>query len=490
MTTRISPAPDGVERRTHEHSLRESVRDGMAHAVMLGAGENYIGPFGIFLGATTLQIGLLATIPQLFAAAMQWLGAVSVEHFKSRRRVIVAAVLAQSTVWIPMGLLPLLFGAGGGPVLALIALTVLYQGTAGFVAPVWNSLIGDLVPEDIRGRFFGRRNRLIGISTFAALLFAGGVLHLFQQAGRASGGFLLVFAVAFLARIVSARHLARYRDPEMVLADDQRFSFWQFISRAPYSDFAKFVLFAGTINFAVAFSAPYFALYMLRDLQLSYLEFTLIAAASTISQFLTFRYWGGLSDRFGNKKILNICGFGIALVPLLWVFSSELPYLIGVQIFGGFVWAGFSLAAANYMFDAVSSAKRARCAAYQGMINGVFVVTGSLLGAVVATRLPAVVKLGSLAWHPASGLLMVFALSGLGRLIAAALLLHRFRELRPVEAIRHRELIFRITHLRPIAGATFSVLTGRFGETAGHTKSGAGPITATHREDDPPDPES
>jgi MFS family permease len=453
--------PPQMERRTHDRSLRESVQDGTAHAVMLGAGENYLGPFGIFLGATTLQIGLLATIPQLVGAAMQWAGARAIELAASRRSVIVRTVLAQSSVWVLMGLLPLVMGTGEATVLVLIALAIFYQGTAGLVTPAWNSLIGDLVPDDVRGRFFGRRNRLIGMSTFAALLAAGGVLQLFKDLSRPAGGFLLIFAGAFLARLKSAYHLARYGDPPLVSSPEERFSLWQFVARAPYSNFAKFVFFVATINFAVAFSAPYFALYMLRDLQLSYLEFTVVSAASTISQFLTFSHWGELTDRFGNKKILNICGFGIAAVPLVWLFSARLPYLIVVQLFGGFVWAGFSLASSNYMFDAVSPAKRARCAAYQGVINGVFVVSGSLAGGFVATHLPPALKLGSLVWHPASVLLFVFALSGLGRLIAAVLLLHRFHELRPVEPIRHRDLIFRISHLKPIAGATFSVLTGR-----------------------------
>jgi MFS family permease len=168
------------------------------------------------------------------------------------------------------------------------------------------------------------------------------------------------------------------------------------------------------------------------------------------------------------------------------VVSSHLAFLVAIQLFGGFVWAGFSLASANYMFDAVSPAKRARCAAYQGMMNGVFVVAGSLFGALVATHLPTALFFGPLVWCPRSVLLFIFALSGLGRLVAAALLLHRFRELRPVEAIGHRELIFRITHLRPIAGATFSVLTGRFGEVAGRPASGAEKRLSVSVEEDPP----
>ena len=51
------------DKRGLSPTLRASVRDGASHAVMLGCGETYFGPFGIFLLAGTLQVGLLATLP-------------------------------------------------------------------------------------------------------------------------------------------------------------------------------------------------------------------------------------------------------------------------------------------------------------------------------------------------------------------------------------------------------------------------------------------
>jgi hypothetical protein len=55
---------------------------------------------------------------------------------------------------------------------------------------------------------------------------------------------------------------------------------------------------------------------------------------------------------------------------------------------------------------------------------------------------------------------VVFLISGLMRFIAAGLFLRKFKEVRAVEPIRHRDLIFRISHIKPIAGATFSLFTG------------------------------
>ena len=93
------------------HSLRASIKDGVSHAVMMGAGEMYFGPFGIFLRATTLQVGLLATVPQLFDAIMQVLIAKVMPRFRSRRTVILAGILFQTACWIPIACLSFYPGA-------------------------------------------------------------------------------------------------------------------------------------------------------------------------------------------------------------------------------------------------------------------------------------------------------------------------------------------------------------------------------------------
>ncbi len=444
--------------------MRASLADGVSHAIMMGCGETYFGPFGIFLRATTVQVGLLATLPQLMGALMQWVGALRMDRFHSRRRVIVTGAAIQALTFIPMALIPFVSGTNTLSIYGLLAWMIMYHGANGAVVPVWNSLIGDLVPAGIRGHFFGHRNRLTGMSTFVSILLAGGVLHLFQGLGSLEIGYLIIFLGALAARLNSVRWLSRYEDPEFRLAPDQVFTFRQFLRRSPHSNFAKFVFFFGAMHLGVAFSAPYFALYMLRDLQFSYVEFTLVTCVATVTQFLTFRYWGDLSDRFGNKKILNLCGWGVGIVPVLWLPSHDMVYLVLIQIYSGIVWSGFSLASANFIFDAVTPPKRARCVAYQGLIHGAFVFVGSIAGGYAAGHLPQTYPLGLWTWTPSTMLHVIFLISGMMRLVAAGLFLRKFAEVRPVEPIRHRELIFRVSHIKPIAGATFGLFTGLFRE--------------------------
>ena len=454
------PDDDTFKSLNNAPSLKAAVKDGVSHAVMMGSGETYFGPFGIFLQATTLQVGLLATFPQLFGALMQFMGAKGMPRFKSRRKAVIIGVMVQAIFWIPMAVLPFVWGKGSFAVWMLILFVSGYHGANGAVLPVWNSLIGDLVPLEIRGRFFGNRNRLTGMATFISVVGAGMVLDTFQKQNSTSIGYLCIFTVAFFARINSARWLANYDDPKFHILPEQYFTFRQFLRRSPKSNFAQFVFYVGAIRMCVAFSAPYFALYMLRDLKFSYFEFTMVTAMSVIVQFLTFRYWGELCDRFGNKKILTLCGWGIVVAPVLWLVSPNFFYIMLVQTYAGFVWAGFTLASANFIFDAVSPPKRALCVAYQGLVHGICVFVGSVAGGYTAAILPTSYAIGSFVWAPASVLLVIFLLSGFFRLVASFALIHKFKEVREVESIGHRELIFRVAHIKPIAGFTFNLFTG------------------------------
>lgn len=441
-----------------EHTLNASIKDGVSHALMLGVGESNLGAYGIFLNSSASVVGLLATLPPLVGAIAQAVVVNFGESIRSRRAVIASSALGQALLWIPIAALawiPLSTDTMG---VALVVAVMLYHALAGVGSPLWNSLIGDVVPSDSRGRYFGKRGRLCGIATMCGLL-GGGWLMAWAEGHHAQVvGFTVLFFIAALARLNSARWLAKHSEPPHIVKQEHHFSLLQFLLRAPRSNFAKFVLFVSAVNFSVAVSGPYFAVYMFRTLKLSFFEFSLITAMAMVTQLFTFDHWGSLVDRFGTKRILNVCALGVSISPLLWLAADSTVEILLIQAYAGAVWAGFNLAASNFMFDAVTPPKRARCVAYQALVNNSLVCLGSLLGGAIAgiefSPLPA------MSWlpDPHSPLLFLFVLSGALRLLSALLFLPLFREVRDVESIRHRELLFRIVHLRPLTGATFALI--------------------------------
>ncbi len=439
-----------------ERSLRHSMRDGVAYAVMTGAGEIYFSAYALFLKATTAQIAFLAAVPALLGSFAQLFSAWLARRSGQRKKIILVGVIFQALAWLPIIWLPYFFPAYAVPI--MIAAVMLYYATGNIASPLWNSLMGDLVPEQKRGRFFAQRTRRMSLTTFASLMIAGGVLHVTDVQGITRVGFLVIFNVAIIARLYSLYQLSRMVEPPSMMDAMEPVFTRDLLPRLQRSQFARFSLFIGLMSFSVALASPFFTVYMLRDLHFSYLEFTAITAVSVLTQFMTLTMWGRLSDAFGNRLILVATGFSIPFLPLLWLVSTNFWYIAVIQVFNGLSWAGFSLSASNFIYDTVAPAKRARYGAMHSVLSNTGVFGGALLGGYLGSLLPAQVSLLGYTLHWPSSLCWLFLMSGCARAAIALIFLPGLREMRSVRPLPFPSLIYRVTQFHALSGLVFSLL--------------------------------
>ncbi len=404
---------------------------------MIGFTEQYITPFAVALKATSAQIGMLTAFPSLVAALVQLKSADVTEHLKSRMRIIKIFVFFHAFMYLPILLIPFLFKTDRA--LWLILFVTLATSFNAFPGPAWVSLMSDHIPRSSRGKYFGWRNRLLGVVTVACAFLAGFILNVFGK--NTLKGFMVIIGLAFVSRFISWYFLSKMYEPPLKVSREHYFSFWDFVKRIKESNFAKFVFYVASISFCVSISSPFFAVFMLRDLNLSYATYTVIVTSATIATLLTMKIWGQHADITGNMKVIRLTSFFIPVVPMLWLLSQNVYYLILIQVFGGFVWAGYNLSVFNFLYDAVSPEKRTRCSSYFNVINGIAICCGALLGGFLAKTLPPILG---------HRLLTLFLLSGVLRAIFSAILLPRIKEVRRVEEIRSIDLFFSVTRLRPI----------------------------------------
>ena len=439
-----------VSKEDKRKSLEYSIKDGAAFSVMTGFGEQYFNPLAIELGASNMQIGLLASLPQLVSSLLQLYTSKFLRAFRSRRKIITRFVLFQALVWIPLILLPVL--PVNGRVTLLILFVTVYLVFGQFVGPVWNSLIGDLVDESNRGRFFGNRNMIMGGIAFASLFIAGFLLGLIPRE-RVLEGYAVIFLIAFIARLVSLFYLTKTVEPPFSHDKTEEFSFPQYLVKLKDTNYGKFALYVAAMNLSVNVAGPFFTVYMLRDLGLSYITYTIITAAAALTSFLAMAYWGAIADRFGNKRVLNVCGILVAAVPLLWLFSKNISYLILVQVVSGFAWAGFNLSAGNFIFDNVRASKWTRIFSYHNVLAGTAVFIGAMLGGLLAREI-------TFTWVFSSKWQMLFLISGILRTATSWFFLPKIQEVRDVERITSREFFFKYSGTGPIVGMTYRTITG------------------------------
>ncbi len=439
-----------------DHSLKHSLKDAAAYATMMGAGESYLSAFAIFLKATTPQVGMLAALPGLLASYMQLVSAWFGKRSGKRQAIILAGASLQAVMWLPVALLPLMFPQFAVPL--LIVAVVVYQCGAHLAAPQWASLMGDIVPERRRGRFFALRTRIVSLVTFLSLVTAGSLLHEFDVTGHTFTGFLVVFGIAASARWVSVYHLSKMHDPPGHAAALEVPVGKAWLERLRQSNFVKFSMFFALMQLSVAISSPYFAVYMLRDLEFSYGQFMANSGASVLVQFLTLSQWGRISDIFGNRRVLSTTGVLLPLMPLLWMLSPNFWYLLLVQALSGLSWAGFTLSASNFLYDLIAREKRATYLAVHNILASTGIFCGALIGGYLGLVLPARLEVAGISWAWLSPLLGVFAVSAIARSIVLAVLLPKFREARKVRPISFSNVIFRVTRVNALAGLMFDII--------------------------------
>ena len=438
-------------------SLQFAIRDGLFFSIMSGAGESYLGAFAIFLKASNPQIALLASLPQLVGAFFQFASVQLLNFLKSRKKIILYGITGQALAWLFILSTPLTSEKHAVP--WLIASVIIYSVLGSFASPAWNSLMGDLVNSNQRGRYFGRRNGVMSIAAFASLCFAGILLHQSQKWGKVGLGFAILFGVAFIARLISARYLSFMSEPKYTPRAEDHFSVWQFLRNGRNTNFGRFVLFTALTHFSVQVSGPFISPYLLRDLNFSYLQFMCSSAATVLAQFLTLHLWGRFGDQFGNKKVLTMTGLLLPIIPLFWLSTTNFYFILAIQIFGGITWAGFSLSMGNFIFDAVSPAKRAQCIAIYNSANAVGIFLGASLGGSLSRRLPSEIHIGSLHLSLVSNLQLLFLLSAILRCIVSMKFLPMVREVREVRPFGAKDFFIAIAQMRPISGFRFNLFT-------------------------------
>lgn len=445
--------------QAHPH-LRRPIIEGLLSAVMSGSGEAYLSAYAIFLGASAMEAGLVTALPPLIGSLLVLILLNKIERAQSRANTLANLSACQAFLWIPLAMLAFIPLYGSTTILLLILLTTLHYGITAILSPIWNSLMGDIVPAEIRGTYFGQRNKIVLLSGLVATTSAGVLLQYFEDFNITKWGYLLIFFTACLARYGSSIILRKYPDSGTPPVLDEPFTFSEFLKRSHRSNFLKFTTFVGIYNFTVFISTPFIAYYLLEGLQYTYIEFTLIVSISILAQLVTMQRWGRLADEFGTKRILIVSCIGYSVSEFLWLFSSNFWYVLAIRAISGILWAGFSLSSSAFIFDSVTPPKRLRCVSYQNLINNFCIISGTLFGGAIIQCIPFTVGFPADFTESGSPILILFFISGTMRLVTLSSLIS-FAEVRDVPHIRSSDIVFRLLHLRPFSGNQMVVISTR-----------------------------
>ena len=414
-----------------QRALRMSLGEAMFHAVMLGLSESWLGALAVALGHEALALALLATVPLLIGALAQlfspWLETV----VGGRKQLVVAGAVLQAVAQV--GFIGIAV-SGETRLWPLLLVKTLFWTSGAVIAPAWGAWMGTLTEHVVRARYFAVRSSLAETALLLAFGSAGVWLH-GADPRESLGRFTAMFAVALVARTVSALFLGAQWDPGGS-TPDASVPVVRRIAAAARDSRWRIAVYLGVMMFGGHVAIPFFTPYMLRVLQLDFGAFAFLLAVSIFAKAVSFPLCHRVADRIGLRQLLLFAGVGVAALPLLWAAFDAFWVLVLVQLVGGITWAGLEYASFQLLLQSSRAEHRLEFLSLASSLSGALQLTGALTGSAL---------LGGLGYEG------LFVASALLRGVALGVLVV---VVRPLDvAVRLPRVFVRLLGTRPNAGA-------------------------------------
>lgn len=354
--------------------------------------SGFLAAYALLLGCNNFQIGILAALPFL-AQPLQIFIIPVVERFRRRKSITLASWIPAQLSWLVIALIPLFLDVPSSSAVTLLLVTIGIRGVfASVTSCSWNSWLRDLVPQQVLGTFFARRQMWANLAAMTFGLAASFFVTYWEShapAGNEGLGytFPLLFGAVFLG-LASPLFMSLIPEPLMEPYAGPQPSLFSTIS-TPFRDgnYRHILSFLFLWGLALNMSIPFLAVYMLLRLGL---PLSVVMGFSIISQafnVLFLRVWGPLADRFGMKAILSVSVSLYLFVVLGWTFTTmperyflTIPLLVILHILAGIAAAGVTLTTSTIGLKLAPKGQATAYLAAAGLATSLGTGLGPLLG--------------------------------------------------------------------------------------------------------------
>lgn len=314
-------------------------------------------PGNVFIAALLTSVlgihesiyGIIVSLPA-WANALQLLFIPLMARRFSARSLTIAFTLLNLVVWF--GLLLSLNklewtdpNSTGRVMLAYFAVISLTQSLAGVS---WMSWVQEWIPERLRGKYFGSRNRIIGLITVVFILLTG---EIFSRYGESMLAFTIILGITSVFRLLSIYLLTHiytpWSNPEKMIHEGWANRFGELMGKGP---FRIYLAFASILTFGFSLTGPFAPVFMTQHLDFSVGRQTHLLIVASLASALTMPIWGRLCDRYGCRPVIIGTGILWMLQNYLWVIlTPALTWLLypmwmwGGALSGGVILGGFNL---------------------------------------------------------------------------------------------------------------------------------------------------
>lgn len=335
-------------------------------AVGATAASSFVGVYGVFLGATAIEMGWLQSTANALGNGGQLLWGRISDRIGQRRPFLVAGSLILAFLWYFLGVVD-----------TPVELVVVYALVSFFAAMItvnWFSLIADETESNVRGKFLAIINNLSSLGTLVSLLimtflFSGHVDSDISIAFFAAAGSYAISAF-LMARIKETRHSTKVVGSLLKTLRNLR------------KDrlFFNYLVAMNTQGFFWSMAWPMFPITMVLVMGFSLSDVALLTVASIGSTIIIQFILGKVTDRIQRPPLIFLNRLLLSGIPLFYAFSRTFPEFVILEVYSGIIGGIQNIVMNSYILDIVPQKQRAEYLSIINGFNGIMYLAGALTG--------------------------------------------------------------------------------------------------------------
>lgn len=364
--------------------------DTAIQGVLMGGISTYLTVFVVRLGASSLLVSLLTSLPAVLMAVLSIPAGLWVERQADPVRLTNQVRLFHRSAFLVIALLPFVFKRYLAE--AVVIVWALNSVPATAINLSWMAVVAEIVPPRRRPSVNGTRWALLSLVTAISVAAFG---YMLERMGFPIN-YQIVFALSFLSGIGGIYFFAKLELPPpgegpaatTSLAQSPRLSAWEQVKSSARSIldapiFGRYLLATAVLRLGLNMPVALYSIYWIRHLGASDLWIGWQATASSLALIVGYYLWGRVASRKGHHLVLVACTVGVGLYPVLTAFVTDQVWLPLVGVVYGFFVTGIDLAFFDTLLHVCPPDRRASYIALNTFFANLMIFGAPMLGSLL-----------------------------------------------------------------------------------------------------------
>lgn len=337
-----------------------NVINGIFLALAVNLTKPYNAKFALRLGGSDYHVAMISSLPAIVAALSLIPLSIWIERAEDQQKRTAALMLTHKLFYLAMALLPFFHGIDQAAIFVLCVGLMNLPFAASQLGH--QTCVGIVFSQEERATAMSLRNRA---SDFARLIVMVVTGQLMLWIPRSNQDFIHLYQVFFLlAFLIGLGEVITFRmfkgvplkkAGEMISENPLK----EVIKRLPgEKDFLVYSGCALIFYFGWQMGWPLFSLYQIQNLGADEFWLSVISIIASLFSILSVAFWARLADRKGNRTVIVITTFLMALTPVVFTVTKSLPMMAALQAIPGTATSGTLLVLFNSLLEVTPEKNR------------------------------------------------------------------------------------------------------------------------------------